>query len=195
MRKYFVILALVGMLALIAPSSKADTTILVGQCIEFATCYSSGTPTPWSDTLTIADLTALGLGSTVDLTAAQTSQFIMRLGVTTFSFDTTSGNVTETLGEFSGTGSHPDPCNFCEIDTVGTFMIPTNALDGTISGTFGNSVVPNSAGMNVCLGTGDPCAAPATVPEPRMIGFLIAGFFGVVVVAGRRARLGSRVAS
>jgi hypothetical protein len=188
-----VILSLLGMLLLLAPLSKADT-VLVGQCIEFTVCYSSATPTPWSDTLTLADLTGLGLGSNVDLTAAQTSQFYMRLGVTTFTFDTTSGPVTETLGEFNGS-LHNDPCNFCEIDTVGTFLIPTNALDGTISGTFGNSVVPNSAGMNVCLGSGDPCAAPATVPEPRMIGFLVAGFLGIVVVTGRRARLGNRVAS
>lgn len=193
MRKYFVILALLGMLLLVAPSSKADT-VLVGQCIEFATCWTSATPTPWSDSLSLADLTGLGLGSTVNLTAAQTSEFVIRLGVTTFSFDTTSGNVTETLGEFNG-GVNSDPCNFCEIDTVGTFMIPTNALDGTISGFFGNSTVPNSAGVNVCLGTGDPCAASSTVPEPRMIGFLIAGFLGIVVVTGRRARLGNRVAS
>jgi hypothetical protein len=193
MRKHFVTFSLVGMLLLVAPLSRA-ATVLVGQCIEFAPCWTSGTPTPWSDSLNLVDLASLGLGSNVPLTAAQTSAFFIRLGVTTFSFDTTTGAVTETLGEFNG-NSQVDPCNFCEIDTVGTFFIPANALDGTISGTFGNSVVPNSAGVNVCLGSGPPCAPGATVPEPRMIGFLVAGFLGIVLTVRRRARLGNHVAS
>src|ERR1700733_9419422 len=91
MRKHFAILSLLGMLLLLAPLSKAET-VLVGQCVEFTACYTS--TTPWSDTLSLVDLTALGLGSNVDLTAAQTSQFVMRLGVTTFTFDTVGGPVT-----------------------------------------------------------------------------------------------------
>jgi hypothetical protein len=136
--------------------------ILVAQCIEFAACWTSGTPTPWSSTLSSTDLASLGLGTTQPLVAAQTSESIIRLGTTTITFDTTTGAVTETLGQFSGFAAHPDPCNFCEIDTVGTFMIPANATDATISGTFGNSVVPNSAGVNVCLGEGPPCAPVVT---------------------------------
>src|ERR1700731_2637878 len=116
MRKYFVILSLVGMMLLAAPSSRA-AAVLVGACVEFTPCYFS--TTPWSDTLSLAELTAIGLGSSVDMVGAQTSQFIIRLGVTTFKFDTATGPVTETLGEFNGLGSHPDPCAFCEIDTVG----------------------------------------------------------------------------
>jgi hypothetical protein len=61
------------------------------------------------------------------------------------------------LAQFSG-GTHPNGCNFCEIDTVGNLTIPANATDATISGTFGNSIVSTSAGVNLCLGAGPPCA-------------------------------------
>jgi hypothetical protein len=57
-------------------------SILVAECVEFTTCYTSLTQTAWTDTLTGADLAALGTGP-VDLTAVQTSQFTVRLGVTT----------------------------------------------------------------------------------------------------------------
>lgn len=57
-------------------------SILVAECVEFTTCYTGLTPTTWSDTLTGTDLASLGTG-TVDLTAVQTSQFTVRLGVTT----------------------------------------------------------------------------------------------------------------
>ncbi len=55
-------------------------SILVGQCLEFASCYD--TTTAWSDTLTLAQIASLGTG-VVDFTATQTSQFVIRLGVTT----------------------------------------------------------------------------------------------------------------
>src|SRR5438105_511961 len=74
--------------------------ILVGQCIEFTACYSSSSPTPWSHTLTTADLIALGLGTSEPLIASQTSQFIIRLGVTTITFTTLGGPVTSSLPEF-----------------------------------------------------------------------------------------------
>jgi hypothetical protein len=155
---------LVGVACLFATASQSKgASILVGQCIEGATCFNSGAP--WSDSLTLANLTSLGLGSTVPLIAAQTSMTIIRLGVTTLTFTTSGSPVTETLPEFSG-GAHGDPCNLCEIDTVGTFAIPSNALSAIISGNFGNSANPTSAGVNVCLGSGaGPCSA-ATVPEP-----------------------------
>jgi hypothetical protein len=57
-------------------------SILVAQCIEFTGCYSNQSPTAWSDTLTGAQLASLGTGP-VNLVAVQTSQFIIRLGVTT----------------------------------------------------------------------------------------------------------------
>jgi hypothetical protein len=109
-----------------APRSHASA-ILVSQCIELATCWTSVTPTPWSDTLTTANLTSLGLGTTQPLVVAQTSEFVIRLGMTTIDFSTTTDPVVETLPEFSGLASHNDPCDFCEIDIVGDFSIPTNA--------------------------------------------------------------------
>jgi hypothetical protein len=142
--------------------------ILVGQCVEFAACWTGPGPTHWSDTLTAADLASLGLGTTQPFVAAQTSQFIMRLGATTITFDTPTGPIIETLGQFNG-GTHSDPCNFCEIDTVGDFTIPSNATDATISGTFGNSIVDTSAGVDLCLGAGVPCA-----PTPTSNDFTVA---------------------
>ncbi len=55
-------------------------SILVAQCVEFSACYTSGAS--WSDTLSAADLASLGTGP-VNLTAVETSQFYVRLGVTT----------------------------------------------------------------------------------------------------------------
>jgi hypothetical protein len=57
-------------------------SILVAECVEFTTCWASSTPTPWSDTLTLAQITPLGTG-TVDFTAVQTSEYVIQLGVTT----------------------------------------------------------------------------------------------------------------
>jgi hypothetical protein len=161
----------------ITTTISAPDPILVGQCVEFAKCWTGPGPTPWSDTLTAANLTSLGLGTTQPFVAAQTSEFTTRLGATTITFDTTTGPVTESLAEFSG-GVHSDPCNFCEIDTVGDFTIPSNATDATISGTFGNSIVNTSAGVNLCLGEGPPCAPSpvstndfsATFQDPGRVG-------------------------
>jgi hypothetical protein len=174
------IVGLIGALFLAAPQAKAD--ILVGQCLESAACYH-GTTT-WSDTLSGTDLASLGLGSSVNLIAAQTSQFVIRLGVTTFDFTTAGSDVVETLPEFNGTTSYNDPCiGYCEVDTVGTFNIPINATGGTISGTFGNSVVSSSAGVDVCLGAS--CPAVSAVPEPSSI-FLLAGMAGLIFKLRRR---------
>jgi len=185
MKKSLVLAGIVGLTTLVAPSAKA-TTILVGQCVEFAICWEGQTGgTPWSDTLTLSDLTSLGLGSTVDMIAAQTAEFVMQLGVTTMTFTTGSGPVTETLGVFSG-GDNSDPCNFCEIDIVGTFAIPGNATGATISGSFGGggNESESSAGMNVCLGSiAPPCAAASGVPEPGtlgLVGMLLAGTLAAV---------------
>jgi PEP-CTERM motif len=58
-------------------------SILVASCVEDTTCWTgaSGT-TAWSDTLTSTQIGLLGTG-VVDFTAVQTSQYIIRLGVTT----------------------------------------------------------------------------------------------------------------
>ena len=57
-------------------------SILVASCVEFTACYNSLSPVAWSDTLTGAQLAALGTGP-VNVTAVETSQFVVRLGVTT----------------------------------------------------------------------------------------------------------------
>jgi hypothetical protein len=99
----------------------------------------------------------------------------MQLGVTTMTFSTGTGPVTETLPYFSGTGDYSDPCNFCEIDTVGDFLIPSNSTGATISGSFGGGGNPDtsSAGMNVCLDSGAPCAPASGVPEPGTFGLVV----------------------
>ena len=55
-------------------------SILVGQCVQLAACYED--TTPWSDTLTLAQIASLGTGP-VNFTAIQTSQYVIRLGTTT----------------------------------------------------------------------------------------------------------------
>jgi len=150
--KIFVGLVFCGSVGLIHAQNEPQG-ILIAQCIEFAACWTSSLPTPWSYTLTATNLAGLGLGSTVSLIAGQTSQYVIRLGPTRITFNTPSGQVVQTLPEFNG-GLHSDPCIFCEVDTVGTFSIPASATSGTISGTFGNSQVPNSAGVNLYLPSG-----------------------------------------
>jgi PEP-CTERM motif len=55
-------------------------SIPVASCAEYKPCYF-GT-TAWSDSLTLGQIESLGTG-VVDFTAVQTSQYIIRLGVTT----------------------------------------------------------------------------------------------------------------
>jgi hypothetical protein len=174
--------ALWSVIAILGAGAQSQASaILVGQCVEFTACYSSATPTPWSHMLTGADLTSLGLGATQPLVAGQTSQFVIRLGITTITFDTNSGPISEILPAFNG-GLHIDPCNFCEVDTVGTFLIPANATDATISGTFGNSINGGSAGVDLCLGSGPPCAAVTGVAEPASLTLLSAALIGLSFV-------------
>jgi hypothetical protein len=163
---------------------KAEATqILVGQCVEFAACYSTPTPLPWSDTLSLTQLTDLGLSTNTDFVATQTSQFTIRLGVTTADFTTLSGPVVETLPEYNGTGNFSDPGPYQPPTVVGTFFIPDNATGLTISGTFGNSTDPNSAGVNLCLGSGSCSSA---IPEASTWVMMLAGFAGLGGFAGYR---------
>jgi len=152
-KQLVVVLPVAFVLFVAAPVSKAG--VLVAQCIESQTCWTSGLA--WSHDLSKADLVSLGLGTTVPLTAVQTSEYVMRLGVTTLTFSTPAGPVVQTVPEFNG-AYHNDPCNPCETDTVGTFSIPATATSATINGSFGNSQVNTSAGLDLYLG---PPLAPA----------------------------------
>ena len=175
MKKIIGLCVVVAGLAGLSPVSRA-TQIMVGQCVEYSTCWTNGAS--WSDSLSGTQLSDLGLGSSVPFIVAETSGYVIRLGMTTMTFTTGSGLVTQSLPEFSGS-SQSDPCNLCEIDTVGSFSIPSDALSAVIGGTFGNSVVNSSAGANLCLGTGPgPCAVQQSVPEPStllLFGAAVAG--------------------
>jgi hypothetical protein len=164
-----------------APAAQAAPSILVGACVEFDVCWGGDTPTPWSHNLSQADLTTLGLGSDTPFIVAQDACCTIRLGVTTITFDTPGGPVTETADEFNGFSNHNDPCNLCEVDTVASFFIPADATAAVISGAFGNSIVPDTAGLNLYLG-----GLPA-VPEPATWTMMLVGF-GAMGAAMRRSR-------
>ena len=59
-------------------------SLLVAQCVQFTACYNNltKTPTPWSMTLSASQMALLGTGS-VDFSVVETSQYYVRLGVTT----------------------------------------------------------------------------------------------------------------
>jgi len=141
---------------------------LVAQCISGA-CTTSQTPTAWSDSLTLADLTALGLGTTQPFVAVQTDGGIIRLGVTNIAFNTPGIPTIENLPQFNGSGQTG------EVDTVGSVFIPSNALSAVISGTFGNSAVSNSGPVDLFLG-------PFTPPVPGPIAG--AGLPGLILASG-----------
>lgn len=175
----------VAALAAVAWSNEASADqILVGQCEEFAACWN-GPFVPFSTNLDGAELAALGLGSTQPLIATQTAEYVIRLGSLEAIFQTPDGPVIETLPDFSG-GYNLDPCNYCETDTVGDYTIPADATSAVISGTFGNSVVNSSAGVDVCIGSG-PCAfPPISTPEPVTLALFGAGLVGAAGLRRRR---------
>jgi hypothetical protein len=169
------------------PVAKSQAAqIMVAQCPIGGACVSHG-PTPWSDTLTLAQLTSLGLDDEVPLIAAQTDPEVIRLGVTTADFTVSGGpDVIDTLPEFSG-GDHTMPP--FETDTVGDFLIPFNATGLTISGAFGNTANSTTAPTNVCLGAG-PCGAASSVPEPSTWALMLLGFAGLGFAGYRQGRKG-----
>jgi len=169
------------------PTGKAHATqILVGQCLEFSACWD-GPDVPWSDILTLSQLESLGLGTDQALVATQTSEFTVRLGVTTADFTVSGGpDVIETLGEYSG-NSHSDPGPYDPPTVVGDFTIPADATGLTISGTFGNSIIDSTAGVNVCLGSGS-CAGTSTIPEASTWAMMLLGFAGLGFVSYRKTR-------
>jgi hypothetical protein len=164
-------------------------SILVGQCIEFSACYNN--TTPWSDNLSTADLNSLGLGTSQNFYADQTSQFIIRLGVTSITFSTSGGPVTESLAEFNGFNSYNDPGPY-ENDLVGLFFIPVDATSAVISGTFGNSQASSSAGVNLCLG-GDGCVA--ATPLPAALPLFATGLGALGLLGWRRKRKAAALAT
>lgn len=59
--------------------------ILVAQCFQNATCWTSGSPTAWSYTLTASDLSSLNVWMQTNVltgTAVQTAPYVIRLGQT-----------------------------------------------------------------------------------------------------------------
>jgi PEP-CTERM motif len=191
----FVKIAIIAVSAFLGAAGAAQAgSILVGDCVVFGACWTSATPTAWSDSLSGGQLAKLGLGSYTEFLAGQTSYYNIRLGVTTMEIDTTTGFVTEQLGEFNG-GTHFSCTPFCEVDTVGYFYIPSNAISAVIYGTFGNSSVPNSSGVCLFLGNavGGCRGGPVVVPEPSSLGLLgsgiIAAGFLMVMLTYRRRRI------
>jgi hypothetical protein len=170
------------------PASRSQAAqVLVAQCPIGGACVTTG-PTPWSDTLTLAQLTSLRLDTTVPLIASQTAPVEIRLGVSTADFTVSGGpDVIDTLPEFSGGVDNAPPF---ETDTVGTFFIPSDATGLPISGTFGNTANYTTAPTNVCLGAG-PCGGTApSVPEASTWAMLLLGFAGLGFAGYRHGRKG-----
>jgi hypothetical protein len=167
---------LVGSFAMNAPA-QAGSRILVATCDSTAnSCWNGTTPTPWSDSLSAADLSATGLGTTQAFYAQQFGCCVIRLGSLQIVFQTSSGPVTETAPEYNGSGTNG-------LFIAAEYLIPSTATSAVISGTFGNSVVPNTSLENLYFG------AVVTVPEPATWAMMLLGLggLGAVMRAHRRA--------
>ena len=172
-----------GALAGLAPAARATAVILVNQCEEFQPCWSGPGPTPWSATITGAQLRSIG--PVAPLIVAQMSEYTMHLGETTMTFTTPGGPVSETVNGLDTFEFLLNPCNFCLVDTLGAFVIPADATSATLFGLYGDmsgSTYPaggypfigsrTTAAVNLYLG-----AAPT--PEPGAWMLVLAGVAGV----------------
>jgi len=66
---------------------------------------------------------------------------------------TKAGSETQTLPQYNGTGSYTDPGPYQPTTVVGTFDILSGDTSLVISGTFGNSTISSSAGVDLYLGS------------------------------------------
>jgi hypothetical protein len=195
MKSKFILLSALAVSALViaTPSTSKANNVGVAQCEEFALCWVNSSPTSFSAFISQADLNFLGEGTSVFLVANQDAGGIMRLGTEIFTFSFTQGGgvpgagptsppVTEVIGEFNG-GFHAGPCprvpgsdfqRTCEIDVVGSVFIPMGATSAMISGTFGNSGYPNTAGMTVVLSTLNNPTVPAPIAGAGLPGLILA---------------------
>jgi hypothetical protein len=73
----------------------------------------------------------------------------------------------ESLPAFNGV-QQPTPPFL--VATVGVFSIPSNALSAVISGTFGNTVAPSSASVDLFLGP-----VPGPIAGAGLPGLIFAG--------------------
>ena len=86
------------------PAGKAQATqILVGQCLELRHVGWLDVPALERHAVGPAQLSSLGLGTNQPLVATQTSEYVIRLGITTADFTVSGGpDVIEMLGEYNG---------------------------------------------------------------------------------------------
>ena len=184
------IAAVVAAMAFACATVGASASILVGQCLEYDTCWTGSSPTPFDTTLNSTDLINLGVGidgSYIALYVGQTSASVIQLG--SLQAAILPGGTTDTLLDFTGPNIYSDPCpGFCEVDFLGYFYIPGGTTSADISGTFGNSVVPNSSAACVWVGDANaPAACNVTkAPEPLTLSIFGAGLAGALAIRRRK---------
>jgi hypothetical protein len=157
----------------IVGGASGSAAVLVAQCIESAPCYTQSTP--WSYTLSADELSSLGLGTTQPFTAVQTSPFNIRLDETTISFGI-SNSVIQIIPEFNGPRDETLPFGSFLVASV---FIPPDALFAIISGTFGNSTIPHSSGVDLFIGA---------VPLPAALPLFATGLGALGLLTWRRKR-------
>ena len=173
---------LAGSFGISAPAH-AGTRILLASCLsESDPCWSGSTPTPWSANLTATELADTGLGTTQAFYAQQIGCCVIRLGSLEAIFQTPGGPVTETAPEYNGNGTNG-------LFIAAEYMIPVDATSAVISGTFGNSTVPNTSLENLYFGE----VIRAGVPEAATWALMLLGV-GMIGGGLRLARRKSDIA-
>jgi len=154
--------ALVGSFGISAPAH-AGSRILLASCLSTSDpCWNGSTPTPWSASLDATQLADTGLGTTQAFYAQQIGCCVIRLGSLQAVFQTSGGPVTETAPEYNGTGLNG-------LFIAAEYLIPADATSAVISGTFGNSTVPNTSLENLYFGE------VIGVPEPATWAMMLLG--------------------